>query len=208
MSMILNPYNLVEGNHAATAIIMDADGRILMFMDDRAPIWTLAGGGNLDDKDPTQESSYIDTVHRESWEEACAKIEIIEYVGETWGWMRVGNYNHERIYLSRLMPNTPAPQLAEDGAAIGWFSPNALPKNTAPRVCKRIESCFDPKRQGPFSTIYDDKIKDRRDFAIEVYSWKKEDITGLDLWLTSDRVQAKLVAGRCFDPFNNIDRFN
>ena len=82
--MILNPHNLPEKNHSTTALILHANGRdILMRMDDRVPLWGLAGGGNLEaNKDPTLEQSYIDTVHQEVLEEANTRVEIIEFVGE------------------------------------------------------------------------------------------------------------------------------
>ncbi len=202
--MRLNPHYLDEANHAATALILHANGRdILMRMDDRAPLWGLAGGGNLDGRDPTLEQSYIDTVHAEVLEEANTRVEIIECVGETWGPMRRGGYNHERVYLARLAPNAPAPTLGDEGAAIAWFPYDALPKNTTPRVRKRIEACFDPNRQEPFSLVYDETVMGRHRFADEIYHWAKEDITGIEIWLASERVKQKIAAGQCFGLFNH-----
>ena len=202
--MLINPYNLEVANHSTTAIIIHENGKdILLRMDDRVPLWGLAGGGNLDGKDPAIEQSYIDTVHQEVFEEANTRIKILEFVGETWAWMQRGGYNHERIYTSVLEADAPAPTLGDEGAAIGWFPWDNLPKDTTPRVRKRIEACFDQNRKGPFSIVYDETVQGRRRFADELYYWEQKDITGLDVWLACERVQNKMSAGKCFGRFNN-----
>jgi hypothetical protein len=44
----------------------------------------------------------------------------------------------------------------------------------------------------------------RKGFAPVLYNYNMEDITGLEMWLESERVQAKIASANAFPPFNDF----
>lgn len=209
--MILNPHGLKEANHTVSGIIFSADQKILMMMDDRAPLWTLVGG-NLDaHEDHRDEKNFLAALHREVGEEINTRIEILDFAGETWAPYPPADrppykygYNHERVYLCNLPDDAPLPVLGNDGAGFGWFPIDDLPLNTVPRVRARIEAWMDSARTEPFSIVMPPETLGRKGFAPILYNYNMEDITGLDMWLESERVQAKIAQRKCFAPFNDF----
>lgn len=209
--MILNPHGLKEANHTVSGIVFNSKQQILMMMDDRAPMWTMIGG-NLDaHEDHCNEADYVAALMRETREEINTHVEVLDFVGETWApYPPVDKppfkdgYNHERVYLCHLPDDAPLPTLGNDGAAIQWFPLDNLPPNVVPRVRMRIDAWRDPSRTEPFSIVMAPETLGRKGFAPVLYNYNMEDIVGLEMWLKSERVQAKITDRKCFPPFNDF----
>lgn len=136
---------------SVTAVVRDAEGRILLIHKVDNNLWALPGGGH----DPGE--SIKDTVVREVQEETGLNVEVVRLVGTYTNPRHVMAYDDGEVrqqfslcFEARWIGGTPR----EDGTEtkeVRWVSPTDLKGlNIHPSMRLRIEHAIDPSREQPY----------------------------------------------------------
>jgi 8-oxo-dGTP diphosphatase len=114
------------------AVIEDR-GRYLLAHRNDIDWWNLVGGGL--EYDETLEEGLA----REVREEIGATIDIIRLVGV---YAKPRKRELVLSFLCRLSPESPPPTISDEVSEVGWFTPDALPKNFLPKHRQRLEDAL------------------------------------------------------------------
>ncbi|HXV57891.1 MAG TPA: NUDIX domain-containing protein [Gaiellaceae bacterium] len=107
----------------ASAVVVDADGRILLARRAHDPgkgLWDLLGGFMDEGEEP------LETLRRELREEAAVELEVEDFLGglpDRYG--DDGNWTVNLYWRARVASGEPAP--ADDVAELAWIPPGELP---------------------------------------------------------------------------------
>lgn len=180
------------GYVTVSCVIVNDAGETLLFMRDDMPLWTNIGG-YLDEGE-----TFLDALHRETFEETGCKIVIEQFVGDFFSPYPNGQYCHEQVYLCRLQDNNVPSIQDNEGVKLRWFAADALPVNMGPRFHKRIQ-CALSRHPEPLVMITPDHnmlqfLQHTTDFS---------NFVDLDEWNRHPNVMRKRAAGTLkFDPFS------
>lgn len=168
---------------SASGVIINEKNEILLLMRDDYPVWVNIGG-YLDNGE-----NFDDALYREAIEEANLKIEIIERCGEYFTLIpqkgSVEKFCHEKLYLCKPTSKNALATLGNEGVRVQWFERRSLPYNIPPQYKLRIKETL--------SGSYASQGAILKGFSMEEFSQslKKEDIYGLEDWLSHPRVAKK-----------------
>ncbi|HSV64575.1 MAG TPA: NUDIX domain-containing protein [Mycobacteriales bacterium] len=121
------------------AVIVADDGRVLLTLRDRPPIWNLPGGGVEEGEAPW------DAAVREVAEEVGVAVTVERLTGV---YHRPPDGDPVLVFRCRLLAGAPA--TSPEAREVGWFTVEALPAPIHPYEPERI---LDALRPGPAAVL-------------------------------------------------------
>lgn len=109
------------------AVIVAADGRVLLALRDRPPIWNLPGGSVEAGETPW------DAAVRETREEVGVEVAVERLTGL---YARSPDGDPVLVFRCRLLTGQPA--TSAEAVRVGWFAPDRLPEPINPYQPERI----------------------------------------------------------------------
>lgn len=180
--------NLIT-SFAASALIINEHGQILMLLRDDYPVWTTIGGF------VESGETFDQALHREIKEETHLSVNIICVGGDYFSPISEGKFRHERVYICRPSGQQVNAILGDEGVCLEWIDPDNLPVNIAPRYRKRIEQTLNSTEKSTSLLT----LPSTKEF---IKTLKSEDIYGLDLWIHHPKVKARKLTKTNFNiPF-------
>ena len=122
-----------------SAVIRDADGRVLLALRPRPPIWNLPGGSVEEGEAPW------DAAVRETREEVGIDVEVERLTGV---YDRSPDGDPVLVFVCRVVAGEP--MTSPEAVRVGWFAPDDLPAEINPYQPQRIA---DAVQAGPAAVL-------------------------------------------------------
>lgn len=117
----------------ARAVLIDADGRVLLLRHTYMPGWHFPGGG----VEPGETAA--EAARREAEEETGFRVEgAMRLLGLYLHQHEATNRDHVAVYVARQFQEVKAFSRNGEIAEIGWFAPDALPDGVDAGTARRI----------------------------------------------------------------------